>query len=180
MNLTRHGWYYVAIATLLSPMAAPAQGFGLNEIGSCAVARGFAVTGSPCRDASVIYWNPAAAALLSGNSLVIGGASIGVKGAFNRDSSLGRFPSDVPAAFPPHLFLSHTSTDGLSLGLGVYVPYGLTSQWKDDFPGRFLAKKATIKTLYFQPNVACKLNANWSVGGGPIRGMRKRGSKGGG
>ena len=33
------------------PMVVSAQGFGLNEIGSCAIARGFAVTASPCRDA---------------------------------------------------------------------------------------------------------------------------------
>ena len=56
------------------------------------------------------------------------------------------------------------------MGLGVYVPYGLTSQWSDDFPGRFSAKKASLQTIYVQPNVALQLTENWSVGAGPIFG----------
>ena len=55
-------------------------------------------------------------------------------------------------------------------GLGVYVPYGLTSQWHDDFPGRFSVLKATLSTVYVQPNIAWRLNSKWSVGGGPIIG----------
>ena len=46
------------IQSLVVPVALSAQAFGLNEIGSCAVARGFATTASPCRDASTIFWNP--------------------------------------------------------------------------------------------------------------------------
>jgi len=47
---------FAALAVL--PRVARGQGFGLNDIGSCAVARGYATTGAPCRDASTIYWNP--------------------------------------------------------------------------------------------------------------------------
>jgi len=159
------------VASLLAlPATAFAQGFGLNEIGSCAIARGFAVTSSPCQDASTIYWNPAYAAALSGNSLVFGGASIGVKGSFTRDSSLGRYQGDVPTAYPPHLFFNHRQSENFSWGLGVFVPYGLTSQWGSDFPGRFLAQKASIATLYVQPNFAWRLNHRWMIGGGPIVG----------
>ncbi len=170
MSVHRFTRHCLAAALLALPATAFAQGFGLNEIGSCAVGRGYAVTGAPCQDASTIYWNPAYAAALSGNSLVVGGASIAVTGAFRRDSSLGRYPGDVPTSYAPHLFFTHRQNDRLSWGLGVYVPYGLTSQWHDDFPGRFLALKASIKTLYFQPNIAWKINDNWMIGGGPIIG----------
>jgi long-chain fatty acid transport protein len=50
------------------------------------------------------------------------------------------------------------------------VPYGLTSQWKDDFPGRFAAKKASLQTLYVQPNLSYQLTDSWSIGGGPVFG----------
>ncbi len=170
MSVHRFTRHCLAAALLALPATAFAQGFGLNEIGSCAVGRGYAVTGAPCQDASTIYWNPAYAAALSGNSLVVGGASIAVTGAFRRDSSLGRYPGDVPTSYAPHLFFTHRQNDRLSWGLGVYVPYGLTSQWHNDFPGRFLALKASIKTLYFQPNIAWKINDNWMIGGGPIIG----------
>ncbi len=170
MNVHRFTRHCVAAALLALPVTAIAQGFGLNEIGSCAIGRGYAVTGAPCQDASTIYWNPAYAAALSGNSLVVGGASIAVTGAFTRDSSLGHFPANVPTSYVPHLFFNHRQNDRLAWGLGVYVPYGLTSQWNDDFPGRFIALKASIKTLYFQPNIAWKINDNWMIGGGPIVG----------
>src|SRR5687768_7752759 len=47
-RLTR---YLAVIGTiaLAVPASAPAQAFGINEIGTCAASRGFAVTGSPCK-----------------------------------------------------------------------------------------------------------------------------------
>ena len=170
MSVHRFTKHFLAAVLVALPSTVLAQGFGLNEIGTCAIGRGYAVTGSPCKDASTLYWNPAYAAALTGNSLVVGGASIAVAGSFTRDSSLGRYPAAVPTAYPPYLFFNHKQSDRLSLGLGVYVPYGLTSQWNNDFPGRFLAMKASIATMYFQPNIAWKLNDNWMIGGGPIIG----------
>ena len=55
---------------------------------------------------------------------------------------------------PTLLVGDHILVSKLSYGLGFYVPYGLTSQWSDSFPGRFQAKKASIATMYFQPNCA--------------------------
>jgi long-chain fatty acid transport protein len=170
MSVHRFTRHCVAAALLALPATTFAQGFGLNEIGSCAIGRGYAVTGAPCQDASTIYWNPAYAAALSGNSLVVGGASIAVTGAFTRDSSLGHYPADVPTSYAPHLFFNHRQNANMSWGVGVYVPYGLTSQWHNDFPGRFLALKASIATMYIQPNFAWKINDNWMIGGGPIIG----------
>ena len=61
----------ILVATALlayagAPRAAGAQGFGLNEIGTCAISRGFATMGSPCTDASAIFWSPGAVTWLNG------------------------------------------------------------------------------------------------------------------
>jgi len=157
-------------ATVL-PAAVHAQGFGLNEIGSCAIARGFAVTSGGCRDASVIYWNPAAITRLNGKSGLIGVAPIAVGGDFTQDTTGAVYQGDVPTEFPPHLFwASNTAASRLAYGIGVYVPYGLTNQWGDGFPGRFSVTRASIQTVYVQPTVAFKINPAWSVGVGPIVG----------
>ena len=37
-----------------------------------------------------------------------------------------------------------------------------------DFIGRFSSKKASLQTIYVQPNVAYQINDRWSIGGGPI------------
>jgi long-chain fatty acid transport protein len=171
MPLHRSTRYLAVIAAFaFAPSLAHAQAFGLNEIGSCAFARGFSATSAPCNDASVIFWNPGAAVGLKGNSLYAGAAAIAIDAKFKRDSSLGEHEADVPTQIVPHIFLNHTSGT-LAYGLGVYVPYGLTSQWRDDFPGVFLAKKASIKTIYIQPNIARSfVNGKWQVGGGPVIG----------
>ena len=170
MMLHRVTRYSLGLALLGLPAAAGAQAFGLNEIGSCAIARGFATTSAPCDDASSIYWNPGAMPSRRGFSLYGGAALIHIGGDFTQDTTFRVFEGDVPTAIVPHVFLNYRGAGKLAYGLGVYVPYGLTSQWSDSFPGRFAAKKASLQTIYFQPNLAYQINNNWSVGGGPIIG----------
>ena len=160
-----------SVAACALPAAARAQGFGLNEIGSCAIGRGFAVTGATCDDASTMFWNPAATTELPGVSIYAGGASVAVTGGFTEDFTRREYEGDVPVEFPPHFFASYHPSPRVALGLGVYVPYGLTSEWKRDFPGRFLARKASLATVYAQPNLAFELvPGKLSVGGGPVIG----------
>src|SRR3954471_19912578 len=158
-------------AAVLLPAVAGAQGFALNEIGSCAIARGFAATGGACMDASLIFWNPAGLSRLTGGSALVGASMINLKGKFVRDTSQKEFESVAPNALVPNLFVNKQmqyGTKKFALGGGVYVPYGLTSQWGDDFIGRFSAKKAALQTIYAQANVAYNINNKWSVGGGPV------------
>ena len=166
----RPGRSLALIVALAAPAVLPAQGFGLNEIGSCAVARVGATTSAPCEDASSIYWNPAAPAGLKGISVYAGVASIGVGGDFTADTTGRVEEPSVPTEFPPHLFINWRGNHRYALGLGVYVPYGLTSQWKDDFSGRFTAQRASLATIYVQPNIAIEITPNWSIGGGPVFG----------
>lgn len=170
MTLHRGARYLaIALAALTAPAAATAQGYGLNEIGSCAIARGFANTSAPCQDASSIFWNPAAPAKVNGSMGLLGVASIAVNGDFTQDTTGRRWEGDIDPEYPPHLFWTHKSAQSrLAWGIGVYVPYGLTSQWGPDFPGRFSAIKASIASIYAQPNIAWRINDAWSIGGGPI------------
>jgi long-chain fatty acid transport protein len=172
MTVARRSWSLALAAVAgVIPSAAQAQGFGLNEIGSCAVGRGFSVTARPCADASTLFWNPAAAVRLEGLNLYAGAAAVGIAGDFIEDISGRDYDADVPLEVPPHLFASYRVSPRVAAGLGVYVPYGLTSQWRDDFPGRFLAIRASLATIYVQPTVAVDVIPNrLAIGGGPIFG----------
>lgn len=171
--MTMRTRYFAAAVSLLfsAPGAARGQAFGINEIGTCAASRGFAVTGSPCQDASAIFWNPGMLPSRAGWHLLGGAAIIQIDGSFTQDTSFREWEGDVPTAFVPHLFLQYRGEDSrLAYGIGVYAPYGLTSQWTDSFPGRFLALKAALATIYIQPNVSWQMNERWSFGAGPIFG----------
>jgi long-chain fatty acid transport protein len=165
---------YLAVIGSLAlavPASARAQAFGINEIGTCATSRGFAVTGSPCKDASSIYWNPGAATSLKGWTFLGGAAVILINGEFEQDTTFREYEGDVPTAVVPHAFVNYRGQNSkFAYGIGLYVPYGLTSQWTDSFPGRFQAKKAALATIYVQPNIAYQINDKWSVGGGPVFG----------
>ena len=173
-------------AALVAMGAAPelrAQGFGLNEIGSCSVARAGAGAAEPCRDASMLFWNPASAAMMLDTtrwSFLIGAAPITLNGAFTSDTTLRRDEADVPVELPPHLFvnwsgrLNRYGVSRIGVGLGVYVPYGLTSAWRADFPGRFAARRASLETVYIQPTLSLEVVPNrLSFGIGPVIGHSK-------
>jgi len=170
MTLHRGSRFLLTIGLLALPAAADAQAFGLNEIGTCALSRAFANTGAPCDDASTIYWNPGAMPKTRGLSVLAGFAVIPLKGDFTQDTTFQQYDADIPTAVVPHVFANYRSSGRLAYGLGVYVPYGLTSQWGDEFPGRFAAKKASLRTIYVQPNVAFQITEGWSVGVGPVIG----------
>lgn len=170
MTLHRASRFALTISLLGLPAVAGAQAFGLNEIGSCALARAFATTSSPCDDGSSIYWNPGAMPKARGLTALAGAALIGISGDFTRDTTFQRYDTDIKSAVVPHLFLNYSNGSRVALGLGAYVPYGLTSQWSDDFPGRFSALKASLQTIYVQPNVAFRISDGWSIGGGPVIG----------
>ncbi|HKO14853.1 MAG TPA: outer membrane protein transport protein [Gemmatimonadaceae bacterium] len=171
MQLHRGSRYWMALALVAVPAAARGQGFGLNELSACGIGRAFAATATGCHDASAIYWNPAALTTLSGWSLALGATAIPVNGQFEQDTTFRTYESDVPTSVVPHFYLSHHApASQLALGIGAYVPYGLTSRWTDSFPGRFEARKASLQTIYTQPNVAWQITPRWSVGGGPIIG----------
>ena len=164
---------FAAVLLLLSGTSRPmaAQGFQLNEIGTCAMTRGSAATGATCGDPSVIDWNPAAAVTLPGWSAYAGAAAISVSGSFTADTTGRLDKANAATEFPPHLFVNYADRGGRwAVGIGAYVPYGLTSQWHDDFAGRFTALKASLQTVYVQPNFAYRFAPGWSIGGGPVFG----------
>lgn len=148
-----------------------AQGFGLNEVGTCAVSRGFAATASPCTDGSAVFWNPAALTSLEGLTASVGVARISIAAEFTQDTTGRVFEGDEVVEYPPHVFASYRVSPRLAVGAGVYVPYGLTSAWRNDFPGRFMALRASLETIYAQPTVAWELAPGWSIGGGPVFGF---------
>jgi long-chain fatty acid transport protein len=170
MPLHRVSRFVLTIGLLAVPAGARAQAFGLNEIGTCAISRAFANTSAPCDDASTIYWNPGAISKTRGLSVLAGAAVIPLKGDFTQDTTFQRYDADIPTAVVPHVFANYRTSGRLAYGVGVYVPYGLTSQWTDDFPGRFTARKASLQSIYVQPNIAFQLTEGWSVGIGPVIG----------
>ena len=170
MQLRRASRYWIAFAAVsIIGDSAAAQGFGLNEISTCGLGRGYAAVATGCHDASAIYWNPAAVTNLNNLTWAVGAAAIIIDGKFVQDTTRRTFKGDVPTSVVPNVFVNyHNPSSQAAYGIGFYVPYGLTSQWGEDFPGRFSAKKASLQTFYIQPNFGWQINPKWSIGVAPI------------
>lgn len=140
-------------AALLAPPAAgelAAQGFSLNEYATCAMARGGTAVADGCGDGSSVAYNPAGLADLEGFTASAGGLLVATEGSFTGDlagetTDLATNPVPVPHAFAAY------GVDRVTVGLGLYVPYGLATTWPLDFEGRFSGYDNSLQSIYVQP-----------------------------
>lgn len=159
----------LVVAALLAPLGAgelAAQGFSLNEYATCAMARGGTAVADGCADGSSVAYNPAGLAEIEGFTASAGGLLVATEGSFTADltgetTDLATDP--VPA---PHAFAAYGVDDRITVGLGLYVPYGLDTAWPLDFEGRFSGYDNSLRSVYVQPTAAVELTDRLSVGAG--------------
>jgi long-chain fatty acid transport protein len=146
---------------------AAAQGYGVYEQSACAMARAGAAVASPCDDGSAIFFNPAAIAMQrDGRRLSAGATLIGPRGDFTSfDGRINGSMKDtwVPA---PAVYYAAPVGDRLALGIGLFVPFGLTIEWPVEFAGRFVSYKTVLQAPYLQPTIAYEIGDRVFVGGG--------------
>jgi len=111
------------------------------------------------RDVSTIFFNPAGLAQLSGFQFQTGAVFIAPNTRFR-----GPYPYSVEETrmdsktFPiPHLYASYQIMEGLTAGLGVYVPFGLGSKWDRNWVGAGFATETGIQTAVVAPTLAYML-----------------------
>jgi long-chain fatty acid transport protein len=163
---------FLTLGAWLPPPSARAAGFAIFEQG----ARGMGFAGAytaQSSDASAIFHNAAGIAFLKGKRLYAGGTLIRPRSDF---TGAGPFPgpgvreeSDAGFLVPPSADYSQPFSERLVVGIGLHQPYGLRTRWKNresTFSGRFLSKRAELKSYSINPTLAYKLADRLAVGGG--------------
>jgi long-chain fatty acid transport protein len=147
------------------PGALQAQGFGVYEQGTCVMARAGAGVAAPCDDGSAVFVNPAG--LAGRRGIIVGGGvtSIFPNSTFTSDSG-GSSELSSGVLVPPHAYFQYGVSERLTIGAGLYLPYGLGVEWPLDFGGRFVSYDSTLASFYVQPTAAYAINDSLSVGGG--------------
>ena len=156
----------LVLAVLVTNARAHAQGYGLYEQGTCAMGRAGAGVAAPCNDGSAIFFNPAGLALETAAVVSAEITGVAPRGTFtNSTTSLVSTLNDrtvpVPAAYGAVPIGRHAV-----VGVGVFAPYGLATDWPNTSEGRFLGYFSSIKTFYVQPTIAASLGSHLLVGGG--------------
>jgi len=154
------------VAIGLSAARATAQGFSVYEHDACAMGRAGAGVASPCAGGSAIFFNPAG--IVTGErakwNVSFGVTMIPPRGSFT-DSISGLTTDLVKSTIPvPAAYATRQVGAKWAVGIGVFAPYGLTTEWPTSFIGHFLSYKATIASIYVQPTIAFRPSPKLQVG----------------
>ncbi len=157
------------LSTLSALACTPAlgTGFRLPDQDAFATGRGeaFAATAD---NPSAIYYNPAGIGQLKGHNLRGGvyGLYLNVEHEAPGGGSSIKNQEDLHAI--PQLFYTYGPEKlPLTFGLGVYSPYGLSSEWAQDSGFRTLAIKGKLTYMTINPVVSYQPVKNLYIGAGP-------------
>ncbi len=64
------------------------------------------------------------------------------------------------------MYLAYGVTDKIAAGIGLFAPYGLETNWKENSQARFLGYKSVIRNINIQPTLAIRLHPRVDFGAG--------------
>ena len=159
--------------------AAHASGFALIEMNASGQGNAYAGAAAHTNNASTVYFNPAGMMNLEGEQLSVVAHVIDPSSDFNNDGSsmspaLGPFGGPLTGddddggdtAIIPNFYWVKPLDDKTSFGIGVNTPFGLKTEYDDDWVGRYHGILSDLKTLNFNPSLGYRVNDRFSIGGG--------------
>ena len=153
---------------MLATTLAYAGGYRVSTQGQRALAMGH--TGvAVVNSAEILFFNPAGIAFLENDLNVSGGVTAVFSNVKFQNDDFGRqFETDSPTGTPFYLYGTYAVNENLSVGLGVYTPYGSNVTWPTNWDGSHLVNEIELAAIFVQPTVSYKISDVFSVGGGPI------------
>lgn len=152
-------------------------GFQISLQGQQQIGMAHAGTSVPL-NAAALFYNPGSMSLLKGRKV-----SFGVNPAYGRIDILqpstrlrgnNNFDISTPFAFYYTQRLGKDDTVSLgskiTLGVGVFTPFGSKIAYPDDWLGKFLVQNANLTTIFIQPTIGYNINDRLGVGLGLLLG----------
>jgi long-chain fatty acid transport protein len=145
-----------------------AAGFALIEQSVSGMGTAYAGAAATADTVDTLYFNPAGMTRLPGARTGAAVHLVRPRTEFNNEGTtfspvVGGAPisggdgGDAGSlAAVPHFYLTNQLNDRVWLGLAVNVPFGLTTEYDDDWVGRYHAIKSHVQTLNFNPSIAFK------------------------
>jgi long-chain fatty acid transport protein len=141
-----------------------AGGYALPDLTAKAIGQATAVTAG-IDDPSAVYFNPAALREIEGNQLMGGVNYINTQSSVSNNGEQSNNRSDHALTLDAFANF-HVPATNLSLGFGVYTPFGLATEYGERSFTRYGAIRSELKTFYVTPSIAWQVHPLISVGGG--------------
>lgn len=153
-----------------------ADGWKIQVQGAKLLGSSYAGRSVFAEDASAVWFNPAGLPELGRGWTLTAGAPLVTYQLLFRDagsSSLLGQPLRGPAtpdggttALVPHIYLAKGLSDRWRFGFGFNAPYGLGTNYGEDWIGRYHATETRLSVFNLNPTVAVRLNDRVSAGFG--------------
>ncbi|GAB6386927.1 OmpP1/FadL family transporter [Stutzerimonas marianensis] len=170
-------WLKTALAVAVGALStqAMAAGFALNEQSISGMGTSFAGRSSSADDATTLFGNPAGMSRLKREQVNVGAAAIFAKtdiknasGTYGGAPLAGSNDGDmVPTTAVPMGYYVKPIDDKWAVGVGVYVPFGLITDYESGFQGRYFGDTSEVRVITLQPTVSYRFNDQFSIGFGP-------------
>ena len=170
----------ISLAAFLTATAsnAMASGFQLKEQGAAGQGASFAGETARAEDLGTAFYNPAGIMLLDNPNQVYGGVTAidpfahlqtrsvtpGAGGQPNAGNDNGNDAGKV--AYVPNIAASFEVAPNWRVGMTLNTPFGLSTEYDQNWVGRYFAIDSEVQTINFTPTVATKLTKQLSVAGG--------------
>lgn len=160
-----------AVMAVCAASAAHAAGFMLTEQSAGALGRAYAGVGVDGTDISGVYYNPATMTLHPGTQIQAGFVAVGLDLAFEgHDGTEAQKPVSENGQYNtqaiPHGYISHQLNDSMWIGLAMTVPFGMGTEYDDNWTWANRGISAEVLTFDFNPNLAWKVSDKLSIGAG--------------
>jgi long-chain fatty acid transport protein len=159
----------ITTSLLLSSALSFGAGYQLNLQGLRQLAMGGTGTATPW-DAATIFYNPAGLsefdhiqAYASVNAIMPSVKFVQSPGTYTAESVSQTFTPFSIYAGGPVAYLSP-----ISVGVGIYTPFGSGLKWDDNWEGRYITQSIELQSIFIQPTISYRINDEVSVGGGVV------------
>jgi long-chain fatty acid transport protein len=162
------GWsFFLGLSfSLLIPYNLDAGAFRLPNQDPEAIARGDAFVAT-ADNPSAIYYNPAGITQLEGQNVSVGLYMISPGEEYKSPSGVTAKANSDFEPVPQFYYVISFTNLPVSVGLGMYAPYGLSLDWGNNTPFKTVAESGSLLYLSFNPVIAWKINHTLSIGIGP-------------
>jgi len=177
----------MGLVVALGSGASLAAGFGLTEFSVRGMGSAYAGSTTSISDPAMVYWNPAGLVHLDGTQAAGNLFYAAVRSHFDdRGSSQSLLATRGPAAgstfsrpssgsdggniggsvWLPSGYLTHKIDRRWAIGVGVFSPFGLQTEYSDGWKGRYHVRKSSLTTININPSLSYRFNQSWSFGVG--------------
>ena len=158
-----------AIATSLCLTANTfASGFALIDSSTSSMGQAHAGAAAVAEDPSTIFYNPAGMMYLEGTQISAGlhiiksDAEFKDKGSTPVGGGDGGNAGDI--FYIPNFYYVRDFGDKYKIGLGVNAPFGLATEYKDGWMGRYASTYSEVKSININPAISFRANEKLAIG----------------